>query len=97
GGVQMKKTIYAAVFLLVLGMVLVGCSRGGDSGGSSGDDDSTSNNSNDGGPIDVQIGSGTQTGNYYPLGAALAKVWNDEVDGVNASSQATDASVENLQ
>lgn len=95
----MKKTIYAAVFLLLLSMVIVGCSRGGDNESTSGNDDSnaeTNSNNNDG-PTDIQIGSGTQTGNYYPLGSALAKVWDDEVDDVNASSQATDASVENLQ
>src|SRR5699024_9088463 len=78
-------------------MVLVGCSRDSSSGSSSEGNDTKSDSSNDNGTIDIQIGSGTQTGNYYPLGAALAKVWNDEVDNVNASSQATDASVENLQ
>lgn len=46
--------------------------------------------------IDLQIGSATQTGNFYPIGASLAQLWNDEVEGVNAASQATDGSAQNL-
>lgn len=97
----MKKIVYPVVFLLVLSLSLFGCSRGGGSSTSSEDNESQSenndNNTNDHGTVDIQIGSGTQTGNYYPLGAALAKIWNDNLDDVKASSQATDASVENLQ
>ncbi|OED45037.1 TRAP ABC transporter substrate-binding protein [Endozoicomonas sp. (ex Bugula neritina AB1)] len=41
------------------------------------------------------IGTGGQSGIYYPFGGALAKVWSDEVSGVNVKAEVTAASVEN--
>ncbi|KEQ16946.1 TAXI family TRAP transporter solute-binding subunit [Endozoicomonas numazuensis] len=41
------------------------------------------------------IGTGGQSGIYYPLGGALAKVWSDKVEGVNVKAEVTAASVEN--
>lgn len=41
------------------------------------------------------IGTGGQSGTYYPLGGALAKVWNENIDGFNMKVEATRASVEN--
>lgn len=41
------------------------------------------------------IGTGGQSGIYYPLGGALAKVWSDKVDGINVKAEVTAASVEN--
>ena len=41
------------------------------------------------------IGTGGQSGIYYPFGGALAKVWSDKIDGVNVKAEVTAASVEN--
>lgn len=41
------------------------------------------------------IGTGGQSGIYYPFGGALAKVWSEHVPGVNAKAEVTAASVEN--
>ncbi|WP_282166529.1 TAXI family TRAP transporter solute-binding subunit [Shewanella japonica] len=41
------------------------------------------------------IGTGGQSGIYYPFGGALAKVWSDEVPQVNVKAEVTAASVEN--
>ena len=41
------------------------------------------------------IGTGGQSGIYYPFGGALAKVWSDEVQDVNVKAEVTAASVEN--
>ena len=41
------------------------------------------------------IGTGGQSGIYYPFGGALAKVWSDEVQNVNVKAEVTAASVEN--
>ncbi|WP_299735081.1 TAXI family TRAP transporter solute-binding subunit [uncultured Endozoicomonas sp.] len=41
------------------------------------------------------IGTGGQSGIYYPFGGALAKVWSDEVSDVNVKAEVTAASVEN--
>lgn len=92
---MMKRSFFLSLLVLVLCVLLAACSRGGSTSSSSTDSGKTKYDGS--GPIDIQIGSGTQTGNYYPLGAALAKMWNDSVDGVKVSSQATDASVQNLQ
>lgn len=41
------------------------------------------------------IGTGGQSGIYYPFGGALAKVWSEHVDDVNVKAEVTAASVEN--
>ncbi|WP_286196447.1 TAXI family TRAP transporter solute-binding subunit [Thalassotalea sp. G20_0] len=41
------------------------------------------------------IGTGGQSGIYYPFGGALAKVWSDEVSSINVKAEVTAASVEN--
>lgn len=41
------------------------------------------------------IGTGGQSGIYYPFGGALAKVWSDNIDGMNIKAEVTAASVEN--
>ena len=41
------------------------------------------------------IGTGGQSGIYYPFGGALAKVWSDNIDGMNVKAEVTAASVEN--
>lgn len=42
------------------------------------------------------LGSGSQGGSYYPLGGELASLWNQFIPGINITSVATDASLENL-
>lgn len=99
-GDVMKRVFFLVSLLLVLSLALFGCNRGGstDSSSSSSSDTSKAKSSeSSNGTLEIQFGSGTQTGVYYPLGATLAKVWNDNVKGVKVSSQATDASVQNLQ
>lgn len=41
------------------------------------------------------IGTGGQSGIYYPFGGALAKVWSDNINGINVKAEVTAASVEN--
>ncbi len=54
----------------------------------------TSNTASKG--IYISIATGGTAGTYYPLGGALAKIFNDNIDGVNANVQSTGASVENV-
>ena len=42
------------------------------------------------------LGSGSQGGTYYPLGGELTTRWNQFIPGINITSVATDASLENL-
>ncbi|MCW7554322.1 TAXI family TRAP transporter solute-binding subunit [Endozoicomonas gorgoniicola] len=41
------------------------------------------------------VGTGGQSGIYYPFGGALAKVWSDNIEGINVKAEVTAASVEN--
>ncbi|AEH50324.1 TAXI family TRAP transporter solute-binding subunit [Pseudothermotoga thermarum] len=44
----------------------------------------------------LTIATGGTAGVYYPLGAALADIWNKNIKGMNASVQSTGASVANI-
>lgn len=83
-----KGFLLVAVFLFLF--ALVGCNRGEMQSSVS-----QKQRSSDG-KLVINFGTGTTTGVYYPLGATLAKIWNQQVPGVKVSSQATDASVQNL-
>lgn len=77
--------------VLVLALVLVtGCGgqqSGGDSSEPSGEQGS--------GPIFISLATGGTAGTYFPLGGAMAEIWNDEVEGVQANAESTGASVAN--
>lgn len=45
----------------------------------------------------INIGTGGTAGTYYPLGGALAEIWNANLKGVNATAESTGASVANSQ
>ena len=44
----------------------------------------------------INVLTGGTSGVYYPLGVALAKIYSDNMDGVQTQVQSTKASVENL-
>jgi len=44
----------------------------------------------------INVLTGGTSGVYYPLGVAMATLFNEKIEGANASAQATKASVENL-
>lgn len=41
------------------------------------------------------IGTGSQSGTYYPLGGILAKIWTEKIDNFDMRAEVTAASVEN--
>ena len=45
----------------------------------------------------VSIATGGTSGTYYPVGGAIAKVLNENIEGMNASAQSTGASVTNTR
>lgn len=47
-------------------------------------------------PAFVSIGTASPAGAYYPLGVAMADLWNRSIDGVEFSSQETGGSVANM-
>ncbi len=46
---------------------------------------------------ELLLATGGTAGTYFPLGGAIANTWNQKVDGVNVTTQATGASVENMR
>jgi len=44
----------------------------------------------------ISIATGGTGGAYYPLGGAMAKIFNENIPGVTANAQSTGASVENI-
>ncbi len=81
----MKRFSALLSVLLIATLVLAACGQSEDKGGSA---------SKEGG--NLSLGTGSTGGTYYPLGGAIANVWNKEVEGVQVTPQATGASVENL-
>ncbi|MFL5444367.1 MAG: TAXI family TRAP transporter solute-binding subunit [Myxococcales bacterium] len=48
-------------------------------------------------PVNINVATATTGGAYYPIGNAIAQVWNDKVPGVRASAQATNGTPHNIQ
>jgi len=44
----------------------------------------------------VNLATGGTGGTYYPLGGAMAEIWNKNIPGMNATAQSTGASVANI-
>lgn len=47
-------------------------------------------------PTFINIATGGTAGTYFPLGGALAEIWNNNIKGMNATAQSTGASVANI-
>lgn len=81
----MKKHLVLLLSItLILGMV-VGCSG----------DSSTS----DGGGSDVlylSFPTASTSGSVYPIGAAIANLWNESIEGIDVSAEASNGGVQNL-
>lgn len=85
-----KRKASLLSLLLVMFLVLAAGCSGGEK--SSGDDKSGSG----GKTVDLLMGTGSQGGTYFPLGAEMANVWNKNIDNVNVTATESGASVENL-
>ncbi len=45
----------------------------------------------------INIATGPTGGTYYPVGAAMSKIWTDHIQGVKASAQSTGGTINNIQ
>lgn len=45
----------------------------------------------------INIGTGTTGGTYYPVGAAMAKIWNSNIKDMKANAQSTGGTAQNIQ
>ena len=80
-----RKSLSIMLVLVLVVSMLAGCGEKAPTTGGSGGKDAF-----------ISIATGGTAGTYFPLGAAIAKIYNDNIDGVTANAQSTGASVENV-
>lgn len=85
-----RRTRIAAAALAVPALFLTACGGGGSGGGEAG------GNGGGGGGGAISIATGGTGGVYYPLGGGIANVISQNVEGVQATAQETNASVDNM-
>lgn len=84
----MKRKLSLVLVVVLVLSVFAGCSNG--SSVTATDAPEKAEN------VFVNIGTGGTAGTYFPLGGAFAEIWNNNIDGVNATAQSTGASVANI-
>jgi TRAP transporter TAXI family solute receptor len=84
GEILMKKGVLLLTLLLSLTMIVAAC--GGEKAGGDGAAETTN----------LLMGTGSQGGTYFPLGAEMANVWNKNIENLNVTSTESGASVENI-
>ena len=47
--------------------------------------------------VNINVATATTGGAYYPIGNAIAQLWNDKLPQVRASAQATNGTPHNIQ
>ncbi|NLL17814.1 MAG: TAXI family TRAP transporter solute-binding subunit [Clostridia bacterium] len=87
-----KKRIFIIALIVMMLVSLVGCGGGQQTGGAQNEQ----GGGQQGGTTFINIATGGTSGTYYPLGGAMADIFNRNIDGVNASAQSTGASVANI-
>lgn len=85
----MKNKIVAFTLLLMMLVAVAGC-------GGQGSSDQENPGSAKTSTQFINIATGGTSGTYYPLGGAIADIFNRNIEGVNASAQSTGASVANI-
>lgn len=91
---KLKKLSFVSLLLMFVLVFAAACSS--DSSGGKDKIDGTDSNKEKGGTVDLLMGTGSQGGTYFPLGAEMANVWNKNIENINVTSTESGASVENL-
>lgn len=82
------------VGLLVISLAFVGCGGGEEAPAEENGDEAAA----PAGEVqELLYATGGTAGTYYPLGGAMAAVWNEHIDAINVTIQPSGASVENLR
>jgi hypothetical protein len=85
-----KKTLSLwLVFILTLSL-MVGCSPAAEEPAGEEPGDAPAEE------VFLSVATGGTGGTYYPLGGAIAKIFNENIEGVTANAQSTGASAENV-
>lgn len=87
---KQKKWLVLSICLISLALVVAGC------GGSSGGDKKPAAPAAPAKIQNINIATATTGGVYYPLGNAMAKLFNDKIPGIKTSAQATAGTPQNI-
>ncbi|HOB11571.1 MAG TPA: TAXI family TRAP transporter solute-binding subunit [Syntrophomonadaceae bacterium] len=82
-----RRSIALLVVMVMLAALVIGCSSSGSDTGEQTPKAQTQY---------INIATGGTAGTYYPLGGAMAEILKDSIPGVNATAEATNASVANV-
>jgi TRAP transporter TAXI family solute receptor len=93
-----KRVSLLLIFVLVLSLALTGCAGGEEPAAEepAEGEEAPAEEEASGDTLNLAFATGGTSGTYYPLGGAIANVWNQTVDGVNVTIQPAGASVENI-
>lgn len=91
---NVKKFSFLTLLLTFVLIITAACGNNASNGDNK--TDGTDDNKGSGGLVDLLMGTGSQGGTYFPLGAEMANVWNKNIDNINVTSTESGASVENL-
>lgn len=75
--------------LMVVSLALAGCSSKSTEGEQAAGET--------GKKLELLFATGGTSGTYYPLGGAIANVWNENIEGINVTVQPSGASIENIK
>ena len=78
-------------------LAMTGCGEAGGGGGGTGSEAGAAGCAEPAGGGRLSIATGNTTGVYYILGGGIASVLTDEVEGTEATAEATNASAENIR
>ena len=84
---ESRKILKVLSVLLVLCMVLVGCSSPANESSKEPSASETPDTSGD--AVRLSLGTASVGGNYYVIGAGLAQIWNQYSDNIQVTSEAT--------
>jgi TRAP transporter TAXI family solute receptor len=96
--VRRTRTPVLMALVSAAALVLTGCGQaGGGGGGGGGGSDAEAGCAEPAGGGRLSIATGNTTGVYYILGGGIAQVLTDNVEGIEATAEATNASAENIR
>lgn len=83
----MNRMVVVLLALALVGALIAGCTPAGENGEEEPQAET----------VFISIATGGTGGVYYPLGGAMAKIFNENIEGANANAEATGASIANIQ
>jgi TRAP transporter TAXI family solute receptor len=87
---KLNRIAVVLLVLVLVGTLVVGCGPASNGDGGEGEGEATET-------AFISIATGGTGGTYYPLGGAMAKIFNENIEGVNANAESTGASIANIQ